>query len=157
MLRALRTRLRLRKAFSPRCLSSAEGVPHSSTPTNQNSSNFPTDADVVVIGGGSLGNSTLYHLGKMGVKAVLLEKDQLTAGTTWHSAGLVWSLRPSDIDTLVIGHTLNLVKEGGEIEQLTGMDCGFNNNGGLFIANNKERLDEYKRLQTVCGSYVREF
>jgi sarcosine dehydrogenase len=41
---------------------------------------LPTHADVVVIGGGSLGNSTLYHLGKMGVKAVLLEKDQLTAG-----------------------------------------------------------------------------
>eukprot|EP00116_Pleurobrachia_bachei_P004941 sb/3465203/ len=149
MLRALRTRLRLRRAFSPRCLStSTEGVPHSDTPAHENASQFPTEADVVVIGGGSIGNSTLYHLGKLGVNAVLLEKDQLTAGTTWHSAGLVWSLRPSDIDTLVIGHTLDLVKEGGEIEQLTGLDCGFNNNGGLFIANNKERLDEYKRLQT---------
>ena len=43
-------------------------------------------------------------------------------GTTWHSAGLVWRLRPSDIDTMVIKHTLDLVKPGGEIEQLTGQE-----------------------------------
>ena len=47
---------------------------------SQVGSSLPVEADVVVIGGGSLGNSTLYHLGKMGVSAVLLEKDQLSAG-----------------------------------------------------------------------------
>ena len=47
----------------------------------QETGSLPSHADVVVIGGGSIGNSTLYHLGKLGVKAVLLEKDQLTAGT----------------------------------------------------------------------------
>ena len=86
MLRALRTRLRLRQAFSPRCLSSStEGVPHTATPAHENASQFPDQADVVVIGGGSIGNSTLYHLGKLGVNAVLLEKDQLTAGKYSHS------------------------------------------------------------------------
>ena len=50
-------------------------------------------------GGGSVGCQTLYHLAKRGVtNAVLLEKDQLTAGTTWHTAGLVWRLRPSDVE-----------------------------------------------------------
>ena len=47
----------------------------------------------MIIGGGSVGTSTLYHLTKLGVRnAVLLERDQLTSGTTWHSAGLVWRL-----------------------------------------------------------------
>jgi hypothetical protein len=50
-------------------------------------------------GGGSVGCQTLYHLAKRGVtNAVLLEKDSLTAGTTWHTAGLVWRLRPSDVE-----------------------------------------------------------
>jgi sarcosine dehydrogenase len=57
---------------------------------------LPDEADVVVIGGGSLGASTLYHLADRGVNAVLVEKDLLTAGTTWHSAGMLWNLRPDD-------------------------------------------------------------
>ena len=109
----------------------------------------PEHADVVVIGGGSLGSSTLYHLMKHGVKnAVLLEKDQLTAGTTWHSAGLVWRLRPSDIEAELLNYTRDLGRD--VLEEETGVAAGFNENGGLFIANNKERLDEYKRLMTVC-------
>ena len=104
----------------------------------------------MVIGGGSLGASTLYHLAKYGVKnAVLLEKDQLTAGTTWHSAGLVWRLRPSDIEAELLNYTRILGKN--TLEEETGVAAGFNENGGLFIANNKERLDEYKRLMTVSS------
>jgi len=57
---------------------------------------LPESADTVVVGGGSLGASVLYHLQQRGLNAVLLEKDQLTAGTTWHSAGMLWRLRPSD-------------------------------------------------------------
>ena len=54
---------------------------------------------IFFVGGGSVGCQTLYHLAKRGVtNAVLLEKDQLTAGTTWHTAGLVWRLRPSDVE-----------------------------------------------------------
>lgn len=88
---------------------------------------------------------------KLGVKnAVLLERDQLTSGTTWHSAGLVWRLRPSDVEVELLAATRVLARD--VLEQETGLWAGWNENGGLFIANNKERLDEYKRLMTVSAS-----
>lgn len=88
---------------------------------------------------------------KLGVKnAVLLERDQLTSGTTWHSAGLVWRLRPSDVEVELLADTRVLARD--VLEQETGLWAGWNENGGLFIANNKERLDEYKRLMTVSTS-----
>lgn len=88
---------------------------------------------------------------KLGVKnAVLLERDQLTSGTTWHSAGLVWRLRPSDVEVELLAATRVLARD--VLEQETGLWAGWNENGGLFIANNKERLDEYKRLMTVSTS-----
>lgn len=59
---------------------------------------FPESAKVVIIGGGSAGCHTLYHLAKRGVNAVLLERAQLTSGTTWHTAGLIWRLRPNDVE-----------------------------------------------------------
>lgn len=59
---------------------------------------FPESAEVVIIGGGSAGCHTLYHLAKRGVNAVLLERAQLTSGTTWHTAGLIWRLRPNDVE-----------------------------------------------------------
>ncbi|OQS05254.1 sarcosine dehydrogenase, mitochondrial isoform X1 [Thraustotheca clavata] len=113
------------------------------------STNPPSSADVVVIGGGSIGASTLYHLADMGVNAVLLEKDQMTAGTTWHSAGLLWRLRPSDIDIQLIDRTRTLAKS---LENETGVSTGWVENGGLFIAVNHERLSEYQRLATL-GKY----
>merc|ERR1712112_359666 len=70
----------------------------------------PSEADVVVIGGGSLGCQTLYHLAKLGVtNTVLLEKEQLTAGTTWHTAGLFWSLRPNDTEIQLLTHTRKVI------------------------------------------------
>jgi len=112
----------------------------------------PEYADAVVIGGGSLGCSTLYNLTKNGMtNVVLLEKDQLTAGTTWHSAGLVWRLRPSDLDIELIDYTRHLARD--VLENETGQSAGFNENGGLFIANTKERLDEYKRLMTIGKAF----
>lgn len=88
---------------------------------------------------------------KLGIKnAVLLERDQLTSGTTWHSAGLVWRLRPSDVEVELLAATRVLARD--VLEQETGLWAGWNENGGLFIANNKERLDEYKRLMTVSTS-----
>ena len=62
-------------------------------------------------GGGSVGCQTLYHLAKRGVtNAVLLEKDSLTAGTTWHTAGLVWRLRPSDVEIQLLSVKLRPLK-----------------------------------------------
>ena len=60
---------------------------------------YPADeVDVVVIGGGSIGASVTYHLQDRGLSVCLLERDRLTSGTTWHSAGMLWRLRPSDTD-----------------------------------------------------------
>jgi len=138
------------KALKPR--RSQTSLSHASrnlsSATNERSERtLPEEADVVIVGGGSLGCQTLYHLAKMGVtNTLLLEKDQLTAGTTWHTAGLVWNLRPNDTEIQLLTHTRDVI-EG--LEQETGIDPGWINNGGLFIANNKERLEEYKRLQTI--------
>ncbi|XP_068105323.1 sarcosine dehydrogenase, mitochondrial [Hyperolius riggenbachi] len=113
---------------------------------------LPKSADVVVIGGGSLGCQTVYHLAKMGVKnVVLLERDRLTSGTTWHTAGLLWQLRPSDVEVELLAHTRQVVSQ--DLEQETGLHTGWIENGGLFIASNKQRLDEYKRLMSLGKVY----
>ncbi|KAK8726916.1 hypothetical protein OTU49_010127, partial [Cherax quadricarinatus] len=134
-----------------RASSGMEGVPHKTTMKDQkvSSSNIrvPSEAEVVVVGGGSLGCSTLYHLARLGItNTVLLEAHQLTAGTTWHTAGLLWRLRPSDTEIQLIHTTREMLIR---LEQETGVNPGWINNGGLFIASNKERLNEYKRLMTI--------
>uniref|UniRef100_A0A673APW3 Sarcosine dehydrogenase n=1 Tax=Sphaeramia orbicularis TaxID=375764 RepID=A0A673APW3_9TELE len=123
-----------------------EGV--SSGPTKP----LPRSADAVVIGGGSLGCQTVYHLAKMGMtNVVLLERDRLTAGTTWHTAGLLWQLRPSDVEVELLAHTRNVISK--DLEEETGLHTGWIQNGGLFIASNKQRLDEYKRLMSLGKVY----
>ncbi|KAK2188591.1 hypothetical protein NP493_127g01000 [Ridgeia piscesae] len=115
---------------------------------------IPPTADVVIIGGGVIGCSALYHLAKMGMtNTVLLEKAQLTAGTTWHTAGLVWSLRPSDTEVQLLHRSIELMET---LEEETGVNPGWINNGGLFIASTKERLDEYKRLMTLGRAFDTE-
>ncbi|CAB4067340.1 SARDH [Lepeophtheirus salmonis] len=110
-----------------------------STPNNE----VKKEAD----GGGSIGCQTAYHLAKRGVtNVVLLEKNKLTSGTTWHTAGLLWNLRNSDVDNQLIHHSAKVFKS---LESETGVSTGWINNGGLFIANNKQRLDEYKRMHTL--------
>lgn len=103
---------------------------------------------MVVIGGGSIGASTLYHLKKAGVNAVLLERHQLTAGTTWHSAGMLWRLRPSDTDILLNAYSRDMCKQ---LEEETGI-ASWSENGGLFVAKNAERLAEYQRFAET-GKY----
>jgi sarcosine dehydrogenase len=67
-------------------------------------------------------------------KVVLLERNKLTSGTTWHTAGLVWSLRPNDTDIQLLASTRALL---GRLEDETGIDPGYNQNGGLFLASTK--------------------
>ncbi|XP_072422224.1 sarcosine dehydrogenase, mitochondrial isoform X2 [Chiloscyllium punctatum] len=113
---------------------------------------LPEHADVVIMGGGSLGCHTLYHLAKMGISnVVLLERDRLTSGTTWHTAGLLWQLRPSDTEIELLKHTRDVVSK--DLEEETGLHTGWIENGGLFIASNKQRLDEYKRLMSLGKVY----
>ena len=98
------------------------------------SGDLPSHASVVVIGGGIMGCSTLYHLAKLGVgDAVLLERNQLTSGTTWHSAAQVRALRSSRNLTDLIKYSIRLY---GELEAETGQATGWINKGSLSIATN---------------------
>ncbi|KAG7498175.1 sarcosine dehydrogenase, mitochondrial [Solea senegalensis] len=140
------------------CLSSEKNVPYEKTLKQEDGVSsgptkpLPRSADAVVIGGGSLGCQTVYHLAKMGMtNVVLLERDRLTAGTTWHTAGLLWQLRPSDVEVELLAHTRNVISK--DLEEETGLHTGWIENGGLFIASNKQRLDEYKRLMSLGKVY----
>ena len=84
---------------------------------------FPKDASVVVIGGGILGCSTLYHLAQSGIRdAILLERSQLTSGTTWHSAAQVRALRSSKNLTELIRYSFSFFDE---LEKETGQATGW--------------------------------
>nr|XP_002128931.1 sarcosine dehydrogenase, mitochondrial-like [Ciona intestinalis]XP_018667187.1 sarcosine dehydrogenase, mitochondrial-like [Ciona intestinalis]XP_026689996.1 sarcosine dehydrogenase, mitochondrial-like [Ciona intestinalis] len=113
------------------------------------SGSVPAEADVVVIGGGSVGCSTAYHLAKMGVKnVVLLEKHKLTAGTTWHTAGLLWHLTSHDLEMELIKHTRELMTE--VLPEETGLETGWVHTGGLFTAYTQQRFDAYKEMTTLA-------
>lgn len=98
------------------------------------------------VGGGSAGCNTLYQLTKRNVNAVLLERAQMTAGTTWHTAGLVWRLRPNDVEIQLLATTRDLLMS---LESETGLNSGWIQNGGLFISHSAQRTNEYRRLQTL--------
>jgi len=109
---------------------------------------LPTSTKVVVIGGGIAGCSVAYHLAKFGWKdTILLERDQLTSGTTWHAAGLVGQLGASAIITKLRKYSLNLYKE---LEKKTGLSTGLKQNGAITVASSKERLQELLRQATAA-------
>ena len=101
---------------------------------------FPTQARAVVIGGGIVGCSTAYHLGKLGWKdTVLIERHKLTSGSTFHAAGLVGQLRTSANITQMLGHSVRLYDT---LEAETGLASGWKMNGGLRLACNPSRWIE---------------
>jgi sarcosine dehydrogenase len=112
---------------------------------------LPKTAKIVVIGGGIVGCSTAYHLGKLGLgDTVLLERKRLTSGTTFHAAGLVGQLRTSANITQLLGHSVQLYKT---LEKETGLGTGWKMNGGLRLACNGERWTEVKRQATTAHSF----
>ena len=108
--------------------------------------NLPKSSKVIVIGGGVAGTSCAYHLAKFGCKdTVLLERDQLTSGTTWHAAGLVGQLGATATITKLRKYSLNLYKE---LEKKTELSTGLKQNGAITVASTKERLQELLRQAT---------
>ncbi|MDM8537531.1 FAD-dependent oxidoreductase [Desulfobacterales bacterium HSG17] len=120
--------------------------------------NLPSQANVVIIGGGIIGCSLAYHLGHMGCKdVVLLERDELTSGTTWHAAGLMvtfGSLSETATQMRLYGRDLY-----NSLEAETGLSTGFMPVGFIEAASNKDRLEEYRRVaefNRYCGVDVNE-
>ena len=112
---------------------------------------LPTSAKAVIIGGGIIGCSVAYHLGKLGwTDTVLLERKKLTSGTTFHAAGLVGQLRTSANITQLLGYSVDLYKR---LEAETGLQTGWKMNGGLRLACNPERWTEVKRQATTAKSF----
>ncbi|MEM1352125.1 MAG: FAD-dependent oxidoreductase [Pseudomonadota bacterium] len=98
-----------------------------------------TTTRVAVIGGGVVGASVLYHLTKLGWSDVLLlERSELTSGSTWHAAGGFHTLNGDTNMAALQGYTIRLYRE---LEQLTGMSCGLHHVGGVTLADNRDRFD----------------
>jgi len=114
-------------------------------------SDLPGHASVVVIGGGIMGCSTLYHLAKMGVTdAILVERNKLTSGTTWHSAAQVRALRHSHNLTKMIQYSVDLY---AQLEEETGQSVGWIQEGSLSIATTEDRLTHIKRQESLAKAF----
>ena len=101
-----------------------------------------THTKALVIGGGVVGCSVLYHLTKLGWSDVMLvERSELTSGSTWHAAGGFHTLNGDTNMAALQGYTIRLYKE---LEALTGMSCGLHHVGGITLADNVERFDMLK-------------
>ena len=98
-----------------------------------------TSTRVVIIGGGVVGASVLYHLTKLGWSDVMLvERSELTSGSTWHAAGGFHTLNGDTNMAALQGYTIRLYKE---LEEITGMSCGLHHVGGVTLADNQDRFD----------------
>lgn len=119
---------------------------------------IPSRARVVVIGGGIIGTSVAYHLAHMGeTDVVLLERDRLTSGTTWHAAGLIVTFgSTSETSTEMRKYTRDLYLK---LEAETGLSTGFKPVGFIEVAADRDRLEEYRRVSAFnrhCGVDVHE-
>ncbi len=116
---------------------------------------LPDQAQVVVIGGGIVGCSVAYHLTKRGWRdVVLLERKQLTSGTTWHAAGLVTQLRATYNMSMLAKYSSELFPE---LERVTGQGTGFRRTGSILLATTRERWTEVQRqisMARICGFEV---
>ena len=103
-----------------------------------------SQARAVVIGGGVVGASVLYHLARIGwTDVVLLEKSELTAGSTWHAAGGMHTFNGDANISRLQKYTIDLYRE---IEALSGQSCGLHPNGGLMLASNQGEMDSLRLL-----------
>lgn len=114
-------------------------------------SKLPSHVEYVVIGGGIIGLSIAYHLTRLGHRDVLLlERDQLTCGTTWHAAGLVTQLRANENMAKLAQYSAELFRD---LEQLTGQPSGFRQTGSITVAATEARMEELKRGASMGRSF----
>jgi heterotetrameric sarcosine oxidase gamma subunit len=112
---------------------------------------LPARADVIIVGGGIVGCSIAYHLGKIGItNTVLLERKQLTSGTTWHAAGLIGQLRATRNLTELAKYTADLF---ARLEKETGQATGFKQNGSVSMALTDGRMEELLRGASMAKSF----
>ena len=112
---------------------------------------LPEQAKVVIIGGGVIGCSVAYHLSKLGWQdIVLLERKQLTSGTTWHAAGLIGQLRATLNMTKLAMYSTELYNN---LESETGIATGYKRNGSLSLALTKERFEELRRGASMARNF----
>ena len=104
-------------------------------------------ARVVVIGGGVVGCSVIYHLTKLGWQdVVLIERSELTSGSTWHAAGGFHTLNADTNMAALQGYTIRLYRE---LEEITGQSCSLHHVGGLTLAETPERMDFLKSARAM--------
>ncbi len=114
-------------------------------------SNIPSNARVVIIGGGVIGTSVAYHLAKMGwTDLLLLERRQLACGTTWHAAGLIAQLRATHNMTKLAKYSQELYWTLGEE---TGVETGFTRNGSITAALTTARMEEISRQASMARAF----
>ncbi|WP_170410007.1 GcvT family protein [Ruegeria atlantica] len=114
-----------------------------------------TNAQAVVIGGGVIGCSILYHLTKLGWSdVILLERDELTSGSTWHAAANIHGLHDSTNISRIQHYTMNLYKE---LEAETGQSCGVFQPGSLYLAQTEEREHQLKLQAAKAKLYGMNF
>jgi len=117
-------------------------MPEVKVDTQTGGKKLPSHAKVVVIGGGVVGCSILFHLAKFGWKdAILLERDELTSGSSWHAAGGIHTISSDPNISRLQSYTTNLYKE---IEELSGHSVGLNQTGGFYAASTKDWYDYLK-------------
>ena len=113
--------------------------------------NFPTQARVVVIGGGIAGCSVAYHLTKLGwTDVVVLERKQLSSGTTWHAAGLVGQIRATHNLTRLACYGTELYER---LEAETGQATGYTRRGSVAVARTEARMEEFRRQSGMAKCF----
>ena len=112
---------------------------------------LPSRAQVVIIGGGVIGVSVAYHLGKLGwTDIVLVEQGRLSSGTTWHAAGLVGQLRATESGTRLVQYSCQLYDE---IEAEVGLSAGYKRCGGVTVARTEDRMVQLRRTAATAEAF----
>ncbi|MCL4744065.1 MAG: FAD-dependent oxidoreductase [Burkholderiaceae bacterium] len=113
--------------------------------------NLPTDAEIVIVGGGAAGCSTAYHLTAMGKRDVLLlEQGKLTCGTTWHAAGLIGQMRPNRNMTRMSRYGIDLY---ARLEAETGLATGWKQCGSVNVARTAQRMKVLRKQLALARAF----